>query len=170
MLFTRRQALRYYGNNTIIIPLDYDSIEEDAFYEFFYLRKIVIHKGITMIPEACFAFCKNLKIIEWHDDIVSIGEDAFLACERLTNVTLPKNLKFLSDGSFFNSDIRELTIPAGVTKIPLSCFSGNKNLTRVNIHNNLNHLGRYAFTECPRLNKSNLLHIKRENNSFIIEN
>ena len=64
------------------------------------LRLIPIDNGIITIPEG----------------IQLIKHDCFKDCQTLTNIQLPSSLIDIEHGAFYNTNIKEVTIPDGVTK------------------------------------------------------
>ncbi len=55
--------------------------------------------------------------------VVSIGEEAFLYCDRLKNITIPENVKSVGNGAFQGcKSLESVTIPNGVTCIDFNTF------------------------------------------------
>ncbi len=120
------------------------------------LKKVVLGKGITKIPENTFSDCISLKEITFSENLETIGEDAFSGCTSLADITLPKTVKTISrrafadcesiskitlndglesigDYAFAKTDVTELTIPDSVTEI--GCIGGCENLTKLTVGN-----------------------------------
>ena len=75
------------------------------------IKKVVIKKGITEIPDDAFYGCKNLK-----------------------SVKLPSTLKTIGSYAFYNTSIQNLTIPKSVETIGMSAFKAygkNKTIAKV---------------------------------------
>ena len=78
-----------------------------------------------------FAFClqKRLRNIELHNDIVSIGDAAFMGCEALEHIVIPRS----------------------VMEIGSDTFDGCISLKRVELHDEITQIGRNAFRHCEAL-------------------
>lgn len=98
---------------------------------------------------------------------------------NITEVNLPKGLMFIGDEAFYNSDIKELTLPGtlkkvgesafdgcdklekvtiapGMTKLPFAMFSGCKSLKSVVIPDGIKIIGDTCFCDCDSLQKVTL--------------
>lgn len=95
--------------------------------------------------------CCTSKVIEngtilLHDNLESIGRNAFTGCEALVNIILPKSLKIISRGA----------------------FSGCINLKSIEIPKKIEFIGDWAFNNCISLNILELPNnIKLENNTLM---
>jgi len=100
------------------------------------------------------------------DSVTSIGDRAFLNCNRLTNIIVDENNRYYSNdeyGVLFNKDKTTLiqypvgnkrtsyTIPDSVTSIGDSAFEDCYNLTSITIGNSVTSIGNYAFRNCDSL-------------------
>lgn len=68
-------------------------------------------------------------ILEFENEIINIGEDAFLFCEELCSITLPNSLRSIESGA----------------------FSACSNLTHIWIPENVENIGECAFGLCTSL-------------------
>ena len=57
---------------------------------------VVIPKGVTKIGDDAFLGCTNLTQITIPDSVTEIGEFAFQDCTGLTDVTLPNEIQVLN--------------------------------------------------------------------------
>ena len=80
------------GCKNTIIPRDVRSIGNNAFYDCYYLTKIVIPDYVYSIGADAFSGCHNLKTINIPDNLSYIGNYAFYCCSSLTSITLPPNV------------------------------------------------------------------------------
>ena len=93
---------------------------------------VVIPAEVTVIGEGAFAHYgpqHNMKFIEMHDGIKSIGAGAFEDCDKL----------------------RVVEIPAKVTVIEAETFNECDSLWKVVFHDNVTKIGNSAFYECGNL-------------------
>ncbi len=95
---------------------------------------------------APFAFClqTQLRKIELHDNITSIGNAAFIGCESLERVA----------------------IPSSVTEIKSDTFDGCVSLKKVTLHNGITQIGCHAFRHCESLQSVSLPQDLKTLNSF----
>ena len=114
--------------------------------------KYSIRKGVKVIADNAFRFCKSLVNINIPKGVTSIGDWAFNGCESLTNIILPDSMTSIGDGAF--SDCKSLTninIPDTVTRIGAGAFSDCLSLTSINIPENVTNIGDNAFKYCKSL-------------------
>lgn len=84
---------------------DVDSIMDGAFMNS-KIKHITIPSTIKRIPDFCFAGCKNLESVTLSDSIDYIGEYAF-AGTGITEITLPKNLKYIWCDAFKDTELQK---------------------------------------------------------------
>ena len=75
---------------------------------------------------------KYIPSCEIHKDTVVIGFLAFSICEKLTDIVIPDNVKYIDQSAFYYSDILRLTIGAGVEKIGHCAFKGCYHIEEIN--------------------------------------
>ena len=86
---------------TYVVPDTVEIIDECAFADNTYLRKVVLPS--------------SLRRIEFH---------AFFQCEKLAVINLPENLEYIGEGCFeLSFEINRLIIPMSMRSIPTSLFS-----------------------------------------------
>lgn len=93
-----------------------------------------------------FAFClqKRLRNIELHNDIVSIGDAAFMGCEALEHIAIPHSVVEIESDTFH------------------ICIS----LKSVKLHDEITQIERHAFRHCDALQKIVLPRNLKYLNSF----
>ena len=139
------------------------SIGTYAFYRCRGLTSIAIpvNSQLISIGESAFKDCEKLTSITIPESVTSIGSYAFSDCTSLTTVHISNleawcNISFgfapLSGALYLNAElITELVIPAGVTSIRESAFSGCSGLTSVTIPESVTSIGVSAFWGCSGL-------------------
>ncbi len=85
------------------------------------LAEIAFSKNIVQLGSSCFGNCTGLTSLELPDNITEIGSSAFAGCSELESLILPKKLKTLGYYFISGTAIKELTIPATLTK----CYGYN---------------------------------------------
>lgn len=141
--------------------------------------KSLINDDLRVIEKKAFAGCEKLTEIVLSDKIINIGAGAFEDCKGLTKATLPfigSGYKYDNEtyeikefdnnclfGYIFNSNgagdssnsktlanLKEVTI-IGENNVPEKAFVNCRNLTIINLSDNITSIGNYAFMECTSL-------------------
>ena len=77
----------------------------------------------TVIRAYYFANSQSLTTITLSNNLVKIGEGAFLGCSQLSSINLPDSVTSIGAAAFAKCvGLKSITIPAGVTSIPNNCF------------------------------------------------
>ena len=117
-----------------------------AFYKCSALESVAIPSNCIKIDIHAFGYCTALKSVIWDEAKTSavkqaIGEDAFIGCSALENLSLPKTLGSIGNTAFYLCGIVNLTIPEGVTYISEGAFSRCTKLKTVSLPSTLTTLG-----------------------------
>lgn len=130
-----------------------------------YNASITLKEGTRGIVEGAFSSCHNLKSLNIPDSVISIGDNVFTHCSRLTNIYVDKNNAFYVDidGVLYtknqekiicypaNKEATSFTIPQGVKVIEKNAFSRCINLIDVVIPNGVTEIKYDAFIGCTNL-------------------
>lgn len=81
-------------------------IKENSFLDLPNLTKVIIPKYVKVIGAYAFSGCKNLTNVTLSEGIETIEDWAFSAC-GITNINLPKSLKYLGANSFLGSPCKK---------------------------------------------------------------
>jgi hypothetical protein len=102
----------YYNVGTLNVPL------------------LVIHDGITSIPDYAFWGRTDVESIKIPDSVTSIGVESFKGCTGLKSLIIPDSVTSIGDRAFYGcSNLPSMTIPASVTSVGKDVFgSGCKNI------------------------------------------
>ncbi|MDR2176502.1 MAG: leucine-rich repeat domain-containing protein [Treponema sp.] len=148
----------------IILPASVISIGDYTFSYCTGLTSVTIPGTVTSIGDSAFSGCTGLTSVTIPGTVTSIGERAFFGT-GLTSITVDSaNSAYSSEnGVLFNKGKTDLiqypagksessyTIPAGVTSIGDSAFSGCTGLTSVTIPAGVTTIGDRAFADCTAL-------------------
>ncbi|MBQ6162729.1 MAG: leucine-rich repeat domain-containing protein [Prevotella sp.] len=150
------------------LPNSVTSIEKDAFNNCKNLTTINFPCNLKSIGGYAFYSCSNITSITIPKSLTSIGIYAFSGCNGLKKVIVEDisawcNISFhgITIGStnnplYFahhlysdeNTEITNLVIPDGVTKIGSRAFQGCHGLTSITLPNSVTSIGDFAFSCC----------------------
>ena len=131
-----------------------------AFYENYYLKEVVIGKGITEIEQATFEYCDSLEKITLHDNVVCIHEYAFGGTNFKTigpwgsksDFEIPPMITEIENGVFWQGfSVETIVIPNYITSIGDNAFSDSSMLQSVTILDGVSFIDKYAFQYCIAL-------------------
>ena len=149
------------------------SIPADAFQRCTALCRIDIGKTVTSISDSAFRSCYALTDITVAKSVTSVGYCAFEETAWMDaqtdefvivgggvllryngtsdNVVIPSKVRTIADAFCDNDTIKSVTIPASVTSIGSSAFSGCGALSRVTVGKNVTAIADTAFAGCSSL-------------------
>lgn len=110
--------------------------------------KIVIHNEITSIGNDAFSGCTVASIIIPRS-VTSIGNGVFYACTNLTTIVIPNSVITVGEW-VFNScyALESVTLPNSLTSIGSGAFSENASLENIDIPDNITTLPNNIFYGC----------------------
>ena len=124
-------------------------IANDAFRFCKSLVNINIPKGVTSIGNNAFYRCRSLTSFNIPDTVSSIGHSAFDSCISLTSINIPPSLATIERKTFlWCHSLRNINIPDTVTSIGSEAFSHCKFLTSIIIPDSVTSIGDCAFLDC----------------------
>lgn len=101
------------------------------------------------IGDKAFDGC-NVEIVgELPKNLKYIGEEAL--CISNEDFTLPASVEYMGDSAFRGSDIVNLTIEEGVTRLSVHAFANCEYLEHIELPDSLEYLGDYCFSGCYNL-------------------
>lgn len=83
--------------------------------------------------------------------VTTVGDYAFRNC-RIETFHFADGLKSIGKYAFYNSSVKEVSLPSTVKQIPTGLFQKCANLTTVHLGKNTELLGDYVFDGCPITN------------------
>lgn len=141
-----------YGN--VILPHNLSYLGESTFEGCKNLTgDLRIPQTLTEIKYRAFAYCNFNGMLELHDGIVSIGEEAFTQNPLKGELYLPKDLVVISNGAFYGCDFSgELKLPEKLTVIGNNSFTNNWRLTGIlEFPEGVQSIGAGAFAGCRNI-------------------
>lgn len=160
----------------VSIPRNVQSMGIAVFSRCFDLRFVQLPDTMTEIPPNTFSLCaiENLDFISnikrigdfafqynpikelvLPDTLESLGIGAFYNCTSLEKVTLPKSIDKVPQMAFSNCALKNFDIPANVTTIGYSAFSGN-DFTSVTVPSTVKNMEGSVFAFCDQLKEFHL--------------
>lgn len=80
--------------------------------------------------------------------VTTVGDYAFRNC-RIETFHFADGLTSIGKYAFYNSSVKEVSLPSTVKQIPTGLFQKCANLTTVHLGKNTEMLGDYVFDDCP---------------------
>lgn len=139
------------GLTNITIPNGVTSIGKGAFGNCYRMISVNIPASVEIIDVNAFYGCSDLEMVNFADGslLESIGNKAFLYCEKLTSVTIPDGVTSIGDYAFGAcSNLTGIVIPASVTEIGKNAFESCESMTSVIIGSGVTSIGDAAFKNC----------------------
>ena len=150
--------ISYNGNDEVVtVPDSVKRIGENVFYSNKAIKKVILPSSLESIESSAFALCSNLTEINLPQSLKTIGERAFEYCENLTDIELPSLLKTIESHTFYNTNIKNLTISTTVKEINASAFGACNNLEEVVFQGPGSISIFSAFSNCPNLKRFEFL-------------
>ena len=163
LAFPGQKILSTAGEGTYVsnvtIPEQITEIGPYAFYGNPKLTNVTFHAGVTKIDDHAFAECKKLTSVRLPSANVELAGYVWSGCVNVTSVSLPQGIN-LSNHDFYCCSIENLTVPEGVTYIPMMCFAGNE-LKSLNLPESLERIDSCGFQNNPDLASVDLKNVKR---------
>ncbi len=96
------------------------------------ITSIVVKDGVTSIGDNAFINCNKVEQVSLSNDVETIGDYSFSGCTSLTDITLPNGLKTVPNGAFaLCTGLKTVTVPKSVTEVGTLAFSGCTSLSDV---------------------------------------
>ncbi len=148
------------------------------------IESIKIPDSVTTIGNHAFSNCKNLKTIEFGNNVTNVGFDVFDGTPFLANytedtliigscfyryngnaetVTVPDGITQICGRAFKNSGVKKVILPDSLERIELGAFYQCTNLQTITIPENVTSIETYAFFDCTSLTEVNCFSDKINN-------
>lgn len=148
----------------IEIPEMVETIEYTCFQNCRKLLAAYIPPKVKVVGSAAFSGCTQLESVNLPEGIEIIERGAFASCSKLTEITLPSSLVTIgdtigsgsSDGVFYGTGIRKITIPEHVSMLGTGTFCSCPDLVEVSLPDGLTFLADELFQWSDKLQHVNI--------------
>lgn len=147
---------------SVTIPSSVKSIGESAFEKSLLLESVELSAGLLSIGERAFGGCVSLAGIDLPESLESVGDSFLAECSGLEGIYVNESNPYYSDidGVLFNKDISRLVqypgarsgsyaVPSTVLEIGAYAFYSHNFLEGVTLPEELEAIGKCAFSNCP---------------------
>ena len=141
--------LKYQGNAAHAVIPDSVKVLSDAFFQNETLYEVTIGANVERLGPYAFAYCSNLRAVNFNETLAVIDDSAFAFCDNLRAVKIPDSVTTLGPNSFlYCTMLRRVELGEGVMSIGDYAFNYCNHLTSVTLGAALQSIGDYAFYEC----------------------
>ena len=99
-----------------------------------YIRKVYLGSQVETIGENAFLGCQELTDAIFSEGVDTIGVGSFASCTALKNVVLPQTLDNIGEAAFAHcNSLTEITLPENLSCLGMGAFWGSQALRKVYI-------------------------------------
>lgn len=154
-----------YGNIWIQAGINTHSIKHIVFKEeggsiinlgecllsgFMAVEDIELPKGLKKIGEGVFQYCEKLQKIDIPPSVEEIGEYAWTG-SGIETINWPEKVISIPARVFSDTNLKEFSVPEGVTEINDYAFGNCTKLTKISIPKSVTYIGSDVFKYCRNL-------------------
>ena len=140
--------------SSVKIPGTVKTIGKDAFRVAGYkVSKLTVtmEKGITTIGDNAFT-ATNIYELNIPDSVKTIGDGAFISCDKLQKVTMGDSVTKIGTGAFQScGELTSIRLSNNLTEIPESMLYNCPKITKVTLPAKIKKIGKGAFCLCKNL-------------------
>lgn len=94
-----------------------------------------------------FTNCTNLSGISIPKSVTTINEEAFWGCSAIKELELPESLVVIGDKAFYDTGIKTLKLPGGITGIKFDMLDGMADLESITVPSSKESMYKEQFDE-----------------------
>ena len=151
---TNELVLSEVGVTDVVIPEGVKTITREAFSERGVLT-VQFPSTLTTIGEGAFLKCDKLDSADFPDSLTTLKAGSFSGCTSLQNVSLPAGLLVLDGYAFNECPIQHIEIPDTVEEVGSYAFLACDQLLQVSLPNGLKRIKTGSFGGCNQLQQIN---------------
>ena len=114
------------------------------------IRTVIVEDGCENISAKAFESYNSITRVVIADSVNKIGYEAFNCCNNIVEVVLPKEMSEIGHSAFVGTDIKEIVVPTGITKLD-RVFLYCEKLEKVYLPESLEYMGHGTFGGCKSL-------------------
>ena len=108
---------------------DYDYTSDIPWYSHINeIKSVIVEDGITGLGKSSFYKSTSIQSVKLADSVRSIGEMCFFRNGSLEKIELGNGLTSIGEAAFSVSNLKKVSLPAGITRIEADTFYGCKQL------------------------------------------
>lgn len=116
----------------IIVENGVESIGQEAFTGFVFLKSVVLADSVKTLGPRCFSTCMVLESVSFPSSLVEIKDSAFSGCGKLKLLDLPGSLREIGPFAFMLcSGLEYVILPDGLEELSSYAFSECDNLRSI---------------------------------------
>lgn len=141
--------IKYNGNaKSLRIPGNVKHIGP-AFVENNTIIEVIVGDNVLSIGNSAFLLCENLRRVSLGKNVTAIDDYAFNTCPLLTDINIPDKVKYIGNFSFsYSSSLASVHIGKNVEYIGTGAFGYSKSIAYVFLPKSVKTLGDSAFDYC----------------------
>ena len=124
------------------------SIAEGTFNYDINLTHITLPATIQTIGEQAFMGCDKLKVVTLPNGLEEIKTDVFTMCPNLHQINLPESVKTIGEYTFADSGLTDIRLPKALKRIETGLFYGCIYLKSITLPEQSEVIGVHAFSDC----------------------
>ncbi|MDE5829784.1 MAG: leucine-rich repeat protein [Duncaniella sp.] len=101
------------------------SIADRVFQSNTVIESVVMPNTITSVGNSCFSSCSALASCQLSTSLTEIADYTFQSCTNLTYIRIPEGVTTIGVNAFYNTKLKNLTIPSSVRSIGKYGFNGS---------------------------------------------
>ena len=123
----------------------------DNAFKYNNLESLSLPQTLQTIGNNAFLGCQKLQFVDIPDCVTTIGSQSFWLCRSMSSLRLPSGIKEIPSGAFSFTNMENVVVPEGVTTIGCDAFAANERLVNVSLPKSLQSLERGVFWKCKAL-------------------
>ena len=130
---------------------DYDYTSDIPWYSHINeIKSVIVEDWSTGLGRIWLYNRTSIQSVKLADSVRSIGEMCFFRNGSLKKIELGNGLTSIGEAAFSVSNLKKVSLPAGITRIEADTFYGCKQLESINLEH-VKSIGRRAFYICSNL-------------------
>lgn len=146
-----RLKIRKHLVESAAVPGKFEEIKYDSFSDFCGMKLVDVLGCISTMDTGAFYGCINLKKINFHEKVESVGPRAFKNCYELEEIHFPEGLLEIGEYAFENCfKLKKITIPSSIETIESNAFLHTPDDLKIvygNVEYDKNTFLNYAFLD-----------------------